>query len=350
MQSHHHFMQLALEQARLGLGHCAPNPAVGAVLVRDGSIISQGYHQGLGQPHAEVAALCHIEDASGCDLYVTLEPCCHYGRTPPCTELIIQKRVARVFFGYLDPNPIVAGKGQAQLQQAGIPCDLIELDAVQRFYSPYKHWSATGRPWITVKIALSDQGGMAIDPLTGPEAQLVTHRERLAHDAILTTANTILHDDPQLNARLIDSSIKKSLFVLDSKLQTPVTAKIFDTCEPVTMFYADDLVSEEQKSALIQRGAMLQAVPTQPGQLSWQSILKEIGRQGVHRLWVEAGWRCVSSLMSHNLVDELICYIAPHRDGIKTVPVQFSYESGCKRDITLCAVGNDVQVTLVKAV
>src|SRR5688572_12392757 len=159
MVSPENLLRAALDEARRGRGLCAPNPAVGAVLVQKDFIVSKGYHHGAGLPHAEVEALADVrEDLSQATLYVTLEPCCHQGRTPPCTRFLIERGIKKVVYGHQDPNPVVAGKGEAELRAAGVEVTHLPLPEVERFYRSYDHWTRTGRPFVTAKLALSLDG------------------------------------------------------------------------------------------------------------------------------------------------------------------------------------------------
>jgi len=314
--SHLYYLSIALEQARLGRGFCAPNPAVGACVVKNGVVIAEGYHHGCGLPHAEVEALNKVgAKAKGATLYVTLEPCCHYGRTPPCVEKIKAAGIAAVYFAYSDPNPIVAGKGQQQLQQAGIVCEHLALPEINQFYQSYQHWTEHKMPWVSIKLALSADDKIAGEKgarmqITGAACQDYTHQQRYLSDAILTTAETLLHDDPQLNVRLQNKIFKKPLYVLDSNLRTPLTAKIFQTTEPVTIFH-NSAADIHLRDALIAQGARCVAVESNAEGLDLHQVLQYIGSDGRHDVWVEAGGRCFQSFVKNKLAHRVITYRAP---------------------------------------
>lgn len=343
MNTEFDFMLMALQQAQLGLGQCAPNPAVGAVVVRDGEIIATGYHHGPGQPHAEVEALRHVDDARDCELYVTLEPCCHYGRTPPCAELIIERQLQKVYFGYLDPNPVVAGKGQQLLQQAGIACDYLPTDDVSKFYQAYAYWWQHQRPWVTTKLAISDHHEAAIETLTNHQCQQYTHQQRLTHDAILTTVTTIIHDDPLYNARLIDATIKKPLYVLDRELRFPTNAAVLTSCNPIVVFYHQ--ASQSRVQQLTQLGIECRQVSANP-QLNLDECLASIAADGRHRLWVEAGPTCFKGFLQAGLAHEILIYIAAHRSDVVTQPFEFCYEPGQPRDIQFLPMNDNIIVSI----
>lgn len=340
------FMQQALKMAKKGQGFCAPNPAVGAVLVRNGLIVSSGYHHRPGWPHAEVEVLAAFKDTdvSDCDLYVTLEPCCHHGRTPPCTDLIIQKRLKHVYFSYLDPNPIVAGRGQQVLRDAGIACDLVESDTINYFYEPYRFWWRYKRPYVTLKLAITEDRCLAIDPVTGIACQRYTHEQRLHHDALLTTISTIVHDNPWYNARLIDDTIKKPLYILDSNARLPLDANVLKSCSPVTIFHAIN-ADKKRLVSLEQKGVCCIAVPRSPEGLDLEACLKKIGADGKHSLWVEAGWTCFQNFIKSGFSECIIFYIAP-QTTLETREFQLIYEQGQNRKMYFNQAGDDVVVTL----
>ncbi|MFU8797439.1 MAG: bifunctional diaminohydroxyphosphoribosylaminopyrimidine deaminase/5-amino-6-(5-phosphoribosylamino)uracil reductase RibD [Gammaproteobacteria bacterium] len=286
------FLIHALSLAESRRGFCAPNPSVGAVVVKEGRVIGSGCHWAAGHPHAEVAALAGLtpNETAGATLYVTLEPCCHWGKTPPCTDLIIQHKIHQVIYGYQDPNPIVSGKGHQLLLEAGVPCIHVALPEIDTFYVSYAHWVKTGRPYVTAKLALSLDGciaGKNGEPvaITGPVAQQFTHQQRLRADAILTTSRTICQDDPQLNIRLDNQPIiSKTIYILDRHKKVPLSARIFKTGAPVILLQDDIKLPE---------------------------ILDKIGQDGIQDLFVEAGGTCFSQLVKEHLVQRAFILVAP---------------------------------------
>lgn len=327
--SHQHWLLKSLELAKIREGFCAPNPSVGAVVVKQNQLIGEGFHWAAGHSHAEVGALNQAGDAAkGADLYVSLEPCCHYGRTPPCTERIIASGISRVFFGFLDPNPKVAGKGMKALIDAGISCEHIPLVQLTEFYAPYAFWTLNHRPFVTAKIAVTADGFIAnIDgspiQITGKECQLLTHQHRLHSDAILSTTRTIITDDPQLNVRLDDRVIKKSLYLLDSQAQLPLSARVFDTTEKITIFHSASALSS-RIDALTNRGVRCVAVPEKENGLDLEVVLKAIAQNGVYALWVEAGAVCFSALMQQKLLQRALCYVSDKPFGKPGISVNFN--------------------------
>lgn len=306
---------LALAQKRKGF--CAPNPAVGAVLVKNGKIVGEGYHYAAGCAHAEVVAGQQAGTAAqGATLYVTLEPCCHQGKTPPCTEWILQQEIAQVVYAYRDPNPLVAGQGERRLRAAGIPCEQVTIPMINDFYRSYTHWHKTGKPYVTAKLAISLDGkiakaGYQRTQITGAALHQFTHQQRQMADAILTTINTILADDPQLNVRLTDKIQAKSLYVLDPNLALPLSAQIITSAAALTLFHAAS-ADKERQALLESQKIRCIAIPSDvPGRLNWATILEYIGQDGVHDLWVEAGGHCFSSLATNGWINRALIYVAP---------------------------------------
>lgn len=311
--NHRKYLLHALKLAEEGRGISAPNPSVGAVIVKNNKIIGAGFHHGPGTPHAEVEAFENCsEDPSGAAIYVSLEPCCHWGRTPPCVDLIIKEGISIVYYGSIDPNPIVSGRGMLKLQEAGISCNHLALPEVDKFYKSYNYWNQTGLPWVTAKLALSLDGRIAGEEgettiITGETAAEFTHYQRYRTDAILTTARTIEKDDPKLNVRLAHGNYKKRIYILDRTLTIDNTKKIFQTAEEVIIFYD----SKTSKSAIDLPNAVFHPVKiTDDNKLNFREILSIIGKDGVHDLWVEAGATCFNTLLNENLLNKAYIYMS----------------------------------------
>ena len=311
------YLKQALALAEIRRGFCAPNPAVGAMVVKNNHVLSTGYHWASGHPHAEADALNKIgSEANGATIYVTLEPCCHrHKKTPPCTELLISRGIKQVVYGYRDPNPQVAGQGEKTLQAAGIECLYLPTDEIRAFYQSYHYWWQTQKPFITAKIALTLDGKIAGPQgeritITGPEAQVFTHLQRKRSDAILTTVNTIIADDPLLNVRLDNKIFKKPLYILDSQLNTPLTAKIFNATERIVIFHHQK-TNSEKKSALEELGAECQVISQTNNGLNLTDVIHFIGQQGMHDLWIEAGGKCFSAFFQQKLLQRAFIYVAP---------------------------------------
>ncbi len=310
------FLQKALALANLYRGFCAPNPAVGAIIVdTKGNILGTGVHQGYGFPHAEIEALKLTKNAKGATLYVTLEPCCHYGKTPPCIDTIIAAGITQVFYGYQDPNPIISGKGELLLKQAGIKCQQVPVPEINQFYQSYQYWQEHKKPFITAKIAFSLNGKIAKSngkplSLTGKALQKLTHANRKMSDAILTTAKTIHFDNPQLNVREEQIIIAKPIYILDSSLKINPNATIFKTAKSITLFHSTHCHPSAIK-AMTHLGARCISITKNNDGLSLHEIIVKIGADGVHDLWVEAGGKCLFSLMKEQQLQKLLLYIAP---------------------------------------
>lgn len=314
MKQHIEYLAQALELAHINRGFCAPNPAVGAIIVKTGKVLATGYHRGSGHAHAEIEALAQLSEAEsqGATLYVTLEPCCHWGKTPPCTETLIKRGIKVVFYGFQDPNPQVAGKGMQRLQEAGIDCQRVFSAPIRDFYRSYAYWWQFKRPWVTAKLAVSSDGkiaGPGGSPvnITGTELQTFTHQWRKYSDAILTTAKTINADNPQLNVRLNGEIYRKSIYILDSQLSLMANAQIFTTAQRIIIFHKK-AIDESKLKALQHAGANCVAVSADEQGLCLKEIMDFIGAEGVHDLWVEAGGRCFQALITKNLLHSSFIY------------------------------------------
>lgn len=314
----HDFMARALRLAERGLLTTSPNPRVGCVLVKDGRIIGEGWHEKAGEPHAEVHALRDAaasgHDTKGATAYVTLEPCSHHGRTPPCAEGLIAAGVARVVAAMQDPNPLVAGNGLAKVAAAGIDtaCGLLESEA-RELNIGFVSRMTRGRPWVRLKAAASLDGKTALNNgqsqwITGPDARQDGHRWRARACAILTGIGTVRDDDPQLSVRGIETPRQPGRVVVDSRLETPPAARILEGGNVLVAGAIEDAARAE---ALRARGADVVVLPNGEGKVDLAALLAELGRRGVNELHVEGGWRLNGSLLREGLVDELLLYLAP---------------------------------------
>lgn len=360
------FLKKALSLAELGKGQCAPNPAVGAVIVKDSVILATGFHQGAGHPHAETEALNQLprDLSQGADLYVTLEPCCHYGKTPPCTDAIIQSGISHVFYGLKDPDRRVAGQGASILSTAGIPCIYSPLPEITTFYQSYTYWQTYKKPYVTAKLALSLDGKIA-----GPHGKPIkisnvavdafTHQRRKYADALLTTARTIQFDNPQLNVRLSENIEQKPIYILDRELSTPPTACIFETAKSLTLLHSNEVCENKisayrnaiSPSLLQNKDILCISVPKikEQNRLSWDAILAEIGKAGVHDLWVEAGAQCFESLALGGHLHEAYLYFSPKYLGPQALPAFSSIQNLLEKtqEIKWQILGEDAVCQLV---
>lgn len=316
---HEKFLLAALEQAKLGRGLCAPNPSVGAVAVQNGNIIAQASHLGAGTPHAEQLLLAQITPKMpGVSLYITLEPCNHWGKTPPCVDAIIQYGIEQVFFSYLDPNPLVArNNSSAKLREHGIKVTHIPLEPINEFYKSYTYWTLTHRPRVTVKIAQTLDGKIGQSEgnrllLSNSLCAQFTHEMRAASDVILTTDRTIHFDNPKLNARLNNTEQAKPVAIIDQHLSLNTDAIIFSTASHCHIYHHDT-------KSVAYSNSSLYSIPAKNGTMDLSAIIIHLGELGYHDVWVEAGGALFSSLHSEGLVHRTYLYIVPTSLGEKAV-------------------------------
>lgn len=319
------YIKQAVKLAAERQGFCAPNPAVGAVLMKDGQFIAQGAHFACGHAHAEVVAIQKAgTQAVGATLYVSLEPCCHQGRTPPCTDSILQAGIKQVYYAYRDPNPAVAGKGETTLRAAGVDCQYSPCVEADEFYLAYQYWWQHKKPRVTCKLALSLDGKIAGEQgrpiqITGDQTQVFTHHQRMQHDALLTSVQTIIKDNPQMNVRLAgQATISKTVYLLDRQLRLPLDAQIWQTTQKIVLFHQAE-VDEKVKAALQQQGADCVQVQSDGLHLDLNEVLAYIGQQGKHSLWVEAGSQLTQSFLTQSLVQQAYFYLATKSLGSKAL-------------------------------
>ncbi len=316
------YMEQALSLASLALGQASPNPAVGAVVVNNDVVVGQGYTQPAGSHHAEIVALKQAgEQARGGMLYVTLEPCCHYGRTPPCTEAIIDAGISEVHLAMLDPNPLVSGRGKDELETHGINVYVGEHEEEAReINEAYTKFITTGLPFVTAKFAASLDGKIATRDgdskwISGEEARNRAHNLRYTSDAIMAGVNTILTDDPHLTARCCGGrggiAKKQPLRVIvDSQGRTPATARVF--AEPGrTLLVLSRRATPQEATAFAKIGAEVLELPSEEGKVNLAELLKALGEWEVTSVLVEGGGILLGSLFDHGLVDKVIAFIAP---------------------------------------
>jgi len=315
------YMGQAISLAKLALGQVSPNPAVGAMVVKNDAVVGQGYTQPPGSSHAEVLALKQAgEEARGSVMYVTLEPCCHYGRTPPCSQAIIAAGIAEVHLAMLDPNPLVSGKGKEELEREGIKVYVGEHEGdAEEINEAYTKFITTGMPFVTAKFAMSLDGKIATKSgdsrwISGSEARRHVHYLRYTTDAIMVGVNTILADDPQLTSRCGDRggrTRKQPLRVIvDSSGRTPLTARVFGEPGKVLLALGKRVEPEEEK-AFAQVGAELLELPSEEGSVDLERLLKVLGEREITSVLVEGGGILLGSLFDQRLVDKVIAFIAP---------------------------------------
>lgn len=315
-----HWMSLALTWAEKALYITTPNPRVGCVIVSaQGVLLGAGHTQPAGQAHAEIMAL---EDAkqqghavAGATAYVTLEPCSHQGHTGPCCDALIQAGLARVVVAVQDPNPQVSGNGIARLRQAGIQVDLGVLeDKARSLNLGFFKRMTQGVPWIRLKVAASLDGQTALANgvsqwITSSAARQDGHAWRARACAVLTGIGTVLEDDPQLNVRDVDTPRQPTLVIVDSKLETPLNAELWQTQREVWIYCAQE--DADRKAALEAKGAYVICLPNAQGKVDLLAMQKDLGQRNINEVHIEAGFKLNGSLLAAGVVDELLVYLAP---------------------------------------
>ena len=311
-------MRYALALARLGKGRTYPNPAVGAVVVKDGQIVGRGFHRRWGMDHAEVEAM---RDAGrrcrDAELYVTLEPCCHHGKTPPCVDAIIKHGIRRVFVPMLDPNPIVNGKGVGALRRAGLAVVIgLEAEAAARLNEEYLKYMRTGRPFVTLKVAQTLDGKIATRTgdakwITSDASRKMVRRMRGGAQALIVGARTVALDDPTLlpEPRRSQGYVR---CVLDTNLSISPRARIAGTAGKFPVIVYCGAAPSRKRRALEKAGVTVKQVGLAgPGRLDLESVLSDLGRLKIMHVWVEGGSAVFTSFLSHGLADKLVTFIAP---------------------------------------
>jgi diaminohydroxyphosphoribosylaminopyrimidine deaminase / 5-amino-6-(5-phosphoribosylamino)uracil reductase len=322
-------MKLALRLAARGAGWVSPNPMVGAVVVKNGQVVGRGYHRLAGLPHAEVEALQAAgEAASGADLYVTLEPCNHQGKTPPCTRAILAAGVRRVVIATSDPNPQVAGGGAEYLAAQGVDVAVGVLEAeARRLNDAWFHWVITGQPWVMAKAACSLDGRIATAGgesqwLTGETARAFGHRLRHRVDAILVGIETVLADDPQLTARLPRGAGRDPLrVVLDSYLRFPHKSRLarVQSAAP-TLVACTEKAPSDTIQVLRDQGVQVEVLPTEAGRVALPALLQLLGQRQVQSLLVEGGAEVLGAFFDQHLVHQFNFFYAPKILGGRKAP------------------------------
>jgi diaminohydroxyphosphoribosylaminopyrimidine deaminase / 5-amino-6-(5-phosphoribosylamino)uracil reductase len=358
----------ALASAGLASRLSNPNPRVGCVLLApDGRLIGQGHTQPAGGPHAEVMALrdaaARGESTRGATAYVTLEPCSHHGRTPPCCDALVTAQVARVVVSTADPNPLVAGRGLARLRSAGVDVVLLPPDSAAAQASRELNIGFFSRmlrqtPWVRMKVAASLDGCTALADgasqwITGEAARTDGHAWRARACAVLTGIGTVLEDDPMLDVRHVGTTRQPHLVVIDSRLETPPGARLFGPAaqglaRQIWIFCAQD--APERRAALEARGATVIALPGPGGKVDLQAMLRELARREVNELHLEAGHKLNGSMLREGLVDELLLYQAPRLLGTGGLglaafgPLQSLDQGLALRFVSVEPVGDDLRM------
>lgn len=321
MQEKEEYMRRALELARKGEGHTSPNPMVGCVVVKDGRIISEGYHEKYGEFHAERNALTRCtEDTAGADLYVTLEPCCHQGKTPPCTDIIIEKKIARVFVGSMDSNPLVAGKGVQILRDHAIYVEtgILEEECL-KLNEVFYHYITAKTPFVVMKYAMTLDGKIACATgdskwVTGEIARAQVHRMRGRYRGIMVGIGTVLADDPMLNCR-VKGGVDPVRIICDSNLHIPLESQIVKTASEIETIVAcsQESLEAERKQEKIRKlkEAGIQLIGTEGAHgVNLVELMKKLGEQNIDSILLEGGGTLNASALEDGIVNKVYAYIA----------------------------------------
>ena len=312
LKKHAFFLKEALKEAKKAYGFTFPNPSVGALAVKNQQIIARGFHQGPGSKHAEIMVLDQLNnDTDKVCLYVTLEPCGHWGRTPPCVDAILKSGIKQVVYAYADPNPIVkAHLGITKLQQQGVAVLHYPLAEIDDFYQSYAYWHQYQKPFVINKWAQS------LDAKVGLPGQRVmlsnqiafdfTHQGRMQSDILVTTANTVLADNPTFNVRLKNKSLDKPLAIIDSHLRLNGQEKIFSCQRPCLIYHLADIFPKKNIPGVIYQG-----IQAKDSGLNLAILMQDLGKRGYHRAWVEAGPRLMYQLHQEKLVNTTHIYFCP---------------------------------------
>ncbi len=323
------WMRRALDLAARARGRTSPNPMVGAVLVKDGQLIGEGFHAYAGSDHAEVAALRDAGPAArGATLYVSLEPCCHYGRTPPCVEQILQAGIRRVVAACEDPNPAVSGKGIAALRAAGLSVDVgVLAEEAERLNEAFFTHVRTGRPFVTLKVAASLDGKIATRTgesrwITGESARRRVHQLRNEMDAILVGIGTVLRDDPLLTTRLGIADQRDPIrVVVDNLARLPLRAKVVNRASTApTILAVSQMAPRTKLEALEREGVQVIVVESSPRRVSLERLIEALGKRGILSVMIEGGAEINASALREGVVDKVLVFLAPILIGGKSTP------------------------------
>lgn len=351
------YMKRALTLARKGIGRTSPNPAVGCVIVKNGAVVGHGWHKKAGEAHAEIHALAMAgAEARGADVYVTLEPCSHTGKTPPCTKALIRAGVKRVVAGMLDPNPLVSGRGLAALKLAGIEtsCGICEEEC-RAVNLPFTKHVTTGIPYVTYKCAMTLDGNIAT--VTGEsrwisceESRKYVHRMRSRMDAVMVGVDTIIADNPQLTVRHVRGKNPLRVIV-DTRLRTPESVKVLNGELSSRTVIATTEINPRVHLRYLKQGATILVCNEYDGRVSMEDLLQKLGSMGVQSILLEGGSRLAGSMLQHGLIDELVIFVAPKiigSNGFAPFTLQgiTSMSQAIRLDfVDVCRMGPDIVVT-----
>ncbi len=354
------YMRRALTLAKRGEGYVSPNPMVGAVVVKDGKVIGEGWHSEFGGPHAEVDAIGRAGDlARGAELYVNLEPCSHQGKTPPCTSLIIRSEIKKVYIGMQDPNPLVNGKGTEILRQHGIEVETGILEPECRMLNEvFVKYITTQKPFVLFKYAMTLDGKIATVQnasrwITGEESRKIVHQLRHGMGSVMVGADTVIYDDPMLNVRLKGKSSRQPLKIIaDSALRIPLSSKVL-AMEPQLCLIATTGRADKNKVTEVRRlGAEVLICPEKDGRVDLEFLFQNLGRMDIPAVLLEGGSTLAFSALKQGLVDKVTAFIAPKILGGAKAPtavggngIAAMEDALCLRGMNVKRVGDDLMVT-----
>lgn len=349
------YMRRAVELAKQGAGWTNPNPLVGAVIVKNGNIIGEGYHQRCGEPHAERNALASCtESPQGATMYVTLEPCCHHGRQPPCTEAILNAGISRVVVGSEDPNPLVAGKGLEILRKHGV---LVETGVLQEACDDlnyvFVHYIQTKRPYVVMKYAMTMDGKIATRTgasrwVTGEEARKQVHQDRHRYAAIMAGAGTVLTDNPLLTCRLEGG--KNPLRILcDTRLRIPLSSRVVSTAKEVPTILATCCKDAAKRASFEEAGCRVWVLPEKGGRVDLNALMERLGESGIDSVLLEGGGMLNWAALESGIVQKVKAYIAPKlfggadaRSPVEGLGVEIPARAVQLKNTTVSKVGEDI--------
>ncbi len=351
--SDRNYMQTALDLAAKGTGYVSPNPLVGAVVVKDGKIVGKGFHEKFGGPHAEVNALNEAgSHAKGADLYCTLEPCSHFGKTPPCTEKITKSGIKRVVIAMGDPNPLVNGNGIKMLKDKGIVVKSGVLEKkTMKLNRAFIKYISTGIPYVTLKMAQTINGKINAGhglrtPITGKESQKYVHKLRSVNDAVLIGKNTAVIDDPLLTPRAVNGRTPKRI-IIDAVLETSLDSKIFHTLDKGEVYLAVSDNKNSKRKELLDRGVkIIDVFQKTNGRIDLLELLQELGKINIASVLVEGGAGIFTEMINKKLVDNIVVLIAPRffGKGLNVIDDSFEFRELEMKNITRKNLGKDILI------
>lgn len=351
------YMAMAIELAKKGYGYTAPNPVVGAVIVKDGCMIGQGYHEKYGEPHAERNALASCtQSPKGATIYVTLEPCCHHGKQPPCTEAILQAGISRVVTGSGDPNPLVGGKGIQILKDHGIQVkEHVMKEECDALNQAFFHYIQTGRPYVTMKYAMTMDGKIAAYSgaskwVTGEEARHHVHEQRKKNTAIMVGIGTVLADDPMLNCR-IEGGRDPVRIICDTHLKMPVTSKIVKTAKDIPTIIACCTADEELQRPYREAGCKILLTEKKMNHIDLEQLMEQLGKEKIDSILLEGGGTLNWAALNAGIVQKIQAYIAPKIFGgttaktpVEGIGVEVPDQAFLIKNRTIRLLGEDLLV------